>query len=439
LHPSGKIYISRDVLFDEYKFPYKSTTNIFENSSLPSPVSPHAHSSLLLLPTPPSHSHEPNDHHPSIISQTPHPLISSPNTINTPNSHSSSPLNDNSSDNSSVPVITSSTNHASTLNVHPMTTRAKSGISKPKVWTVTTTDTVPRTPQVAIDDPEWKHAMELEYNALIKNNTWTLVDPPLGVHIISCKWIFKNKYNSDGSLQRRKARLLARGFNQIEGIDYFDTFSPVVKLVTIRVVLSLAISHAWPIHQLDVNNAFLNGELNEIVYMDQSFGFSSNSHQVCRLHKAIYGLKQAPQPWYQKLSNTLVQLGFKPTISDPSLFTLTNSKFVLHILIYVDDILITGSSSQAIKNLITTLNNSFSLKDLGRLHYFLGIEAHWTPDGSLLLSQTKYIHQLLQKPTWSTQIPNLHLWSHRLNSPQMDPQFFKIQLSFGKLLVLSST
>lgn len=92
-----------------------------------------------------------------------------------------------------------------------------------------------------------------------------------------------------------------------------------------------------------------------------------------------------------------MQLGFKPTISDPSLFTFTNFKFVLHILIYVDDILITGSSSQAIKNLITTLNNSFSLKDLGCLHYFLGIEAHWTPDGSLLLSQTKYIHQLLQK------------------------------------------
>ena len=139
LHPSGKIYISRDVLFDEYKIPYKSTPNIFENSSLPYHVSPHAHPSLLLLPTPPSHSPKPNDHHPSIISQTPPPPTSSPNTINTPNSHSSCPPNDNSSDNSSVSIIASSTYHASTLNVHPMTTRAKSGISKPKVWTVTTT------------------------------------------------------------------------------------------------------------------------------------------------------------------------------------------------------------------------------------------------------------------------------------------------------------
>ena len=114
-----------------------------------------------------------------------------------------------------------------------MQTRAKSGVFKPKVWTTTVSDFVPVNPKTAIDDLEWKKDMDVEYDPLIKNNTWTLVDPPYDAHIIACKWIFKNKYNSDGSLQRRKAHLVAYEFDQIEGVDYFDRFSRVVRLVTI--------------------------------------------------------------------------------------------------------------------------------------------------------------------------------------------------------------
>ncbi|XP_020203543.1 uncharacterized protein LOC109789090 [Cajanus cajan] len=176
------------------------------------------------------------------------------------------------------------------------------------------------------------------------------------------------------------------------------TFSPVVRPVSIRVVLALAVSQGWPIHQIDVDNVFLNGELQEEIYMLQPQGFhKGNSNIVCKLRKAIYGLKQAPRAWFQKLTLTLIQLGFKQAKSDNSLFISTSRTTSIYILIYVDDIIITSNSSTTIQSLIQNLHQFFPLKDLGRLHHFLGIEVNSDGAGGIHLSQTKYLMDILDK------------------------------------------
>jgi histone deacetylase 1/2 len=152
----------------------------------------------------------------------------------------------------------------------------------------------------ALSDPKWKLAMDEEYSALLKNKTWHLVPSRPGTNIIDCKWVYKVKRRADGSIDRYKARLVAKGFKQRYGIDYEDTFSPVLKAATICLVLSIAVSRGWYLRQLDVKNAFLHGVLEEEVYMRQPPGFEEPSlmGHVCKLDKALYGLKQAPRAWY---------------------------------------------------------------------------------------------------------------------------------------------
>jgi histone deacetylase 1/2 len=178
----------------------------------------------------------------------------------------------------------------------------------------------------------------------------TIVPRPAGTNIVSCKWIFKIKQHSDGSLDKYKARLVARGFTQQYGIDYSDTFSPVVKPATVRLVLTLAVSRGWFLRQVDVSNAFLHGFLDEDVYMHQPPGFEDATHPsfVCKLQKSIYGLKQSPRAWYSRLSDKLQQLGFHPSTADTSLFVYCHDGTTIFMLVYVDDIVIAGSSSQAV-------------------------------------------------------------------------------------------
>ncbi|KAL5776888.1 hypothetical protein ACOSP7_009814 [Xanthoceras sorbifolium] len=285
-----------------------------------------------------------------------------------------------------------------------MQTRSKAGVFKPKVWIfekVAASDLAqiePSTIKQALQSPEWTQAMELEYKALQKNHTWSLVPPSSHHKVIGCKWVFKLKLKQDGSIERHKARLVAKGFHQTAGLDYFETFSPIVKPTAIRIVLSLAISFNWPIRQLDIHNAFLNGDLQEEVYMEQPPGFvnSSPPHFVCKLHKSLYGLKQSPRAWYTKLSGSLFHWGFRNSQVDTSMFILSAPSYIIIILVYVDDIIITGSSTSLLQQFTQALHSKFALKDLGDLSYFLGIQVSRSTS-TLHLSQTKYINDLIKK------------------------------------------
>ena len=188
-----------------------------------------------------------------------------------------------------------------------MVTRSKKDIFKPKIYSVTKE---PQSTDEALQNENWKITMIDEYYALLINNTWSLVDFLAGRKVIEYKWVFKAKENSDGSINKYKARLIAKGFHQTTRFDYTKTFSPVVKLTTIRMVLTITLSRNQKIQQLYINNAFLNGDLEEEVYMEQPKGFieKSTSHLVCKLHKSLYCLKQAPRAWFEKLYEALVGL-----------------------------------------------------------------------------------------------------------------------------------
>ncbi|KAK9089364.1 hypothetical protein Scep_028446 [Stephania cephalantha] len=177
---------------------------------------------------------------------------------------------------SHLPLSTDISESEVPLNTHPMITRSKDGIVMKKVFVATTTVPtieIPKTVELALKDPQWREAMEMEYKALIRTGTWSLVPASSSHNIVGNKWIFSIKKNSDGSVSRYKARLVAKGFKQMPGIDFDETYSPVVKASTIRVILTVAVQFGWSIRQLDINNAFLNGSLIEDVYTNQPLGF----------------------------------------------------------------------------------------------------------------------------------------------------------------------
>ncbi|KAM1480311.1 hypothetical protein ACFX2I_027472 [Malus domestica] len=243
----------------------------------------------------------------------------------------------------------------------------------------------------------WKFAMNEELKALNENKTWSITKLPKGMKTVGCRWVYKTKFKSDGSVERHKARLVARGFTQTYGLNYKETFAPVAKMNSVRVILSVAVNHDWPLFQMDVKNAFLHGELQEDVYMKLPPGHPQEGNDmVCKLHKAIYGLKQSPRAWYAKLSSVLEGVGFKRSNADSSLFVRDSSEGKLVVLIYADDLIVTGDSLTEIQRLKGLLHRKFAIKDLGTLKYFLGIEIASSSKG-LLLNQRKYILDLLQE------------------------------------------
>ncbi|KAL4557518.1 hypothetical protein LXL04_035699 [Taraxacum kok-saghyz] len=287
-------------------------------------------------------------------------------------------------------------------NTHPMTTRARLGIFKPtqklNLHTDSSSSPVPKSYSQAFQDPHWFQAMTDEYNALITNRTWVLVPRPPNANIVNCIWLFKKKHNADGSLARYKAHLVANGRRQRPGVDCDETFSPVVKPATIRTVLSLAISHHWPVHQLDVKNAFLHGHLQETVYMHQPPGFRDRSlpDHVCLLQKSLYGLKQAPRAWFHRFAEFITRFGFTNSKSDSSLFVYRQGAQIAYLLLYVDDIVLTASSSTLLQQVISTLSSEFAMTDLGALNYFLGIAVTRDSQG-MFLSQRKYAIEILER------------------------------------------
>lgn len=275
--------------------------------------------------------------------------------------------------------------------------------------THSTTDVEPSSFAKAQSLPMWQQAMQNEIDALHKNNTWTLVPPPLNANVVGNRWLYKIKRHADGSIERYKARLVAKGFTQEYGFDYTETFSPVVKPITIRTLLSIVVSGGWDISQLDISNAFLNGDLQETVYMVQPQGFIDphRPHYVCRLNKSLYGLRQSPRTWSQRLGTYLLTLGFKKSTADPSLFIYRTKSCVCFVLVYVDDVIITCSSSTLIQEFIHQLSKEFDLRNLGPLHYFLGIQVLKHSSG-IILTQQKYLLDTLisanmhESKPWST-------------------------------------
>ncbi|XP_019190535.1 PREDICTED: uncharacterized protein LOC109184994 [Ipomoea nil] len=240
--------------------------------------------------------------------------------------------------------------------------------------------------------------MDQEFNALLHNNTWRLVPPEPHMNIIGCKWVFCTKRIADGSVERYKARFVAKGFNQVAGEDFFDTFSPVVKPTTVRMLFSLAVSNSWTLHQLDVHNAFLNGHLAETVYMKQLPGYEDPAHpgHVCHLQRSLYGLKQAPPAWFKRLHDFLLSAGFSPSRTDASLFHYTSGTSRVFLLVYVDDIIMMGNEDALVDTMLRRLASAFKIRDLGKPSFCLGIETIAADDG-LVLSQRRYMTDLLNR------------------------------------------
>ena len=250
--------------------------------------------------------------------------------------------------------------------------------------------------QDALKDPKWSQAMNEEMEALEKNNTWELVPPPQGKRVVGCRWVYTIKHNADGSVNRYKARLVAKGYTQTYGVDYEETFAPVAKINTVRVLMSLAANLDWPLQQFDVKNAFLHGELSEEVYMDLPPGYeaSTRGRFVCKLNKSLYGLKQSPRAWFGRFSQAMRRFGYKQSNSDHTLFLKRCEGKLTALIIYVDDMIITGDNSEEVERLKDLLASEFEMKDLGSLKYFLGIEVARGSSG-IFLCQRKYVLDLL--------------------------------------------
>ncbi|CAL2279392.1 unnamed protein product [Prunus armeniaca] len=251
----------------------------------------------------------------------------------------------------------------------------------------------------AAQDQSWIKAMEDEIFMIEKNGTWELVNKPSDKQVIGVKWVFKTKLNLDGSMQKNKARLVAKGYVQKPGIDYNETFAPVARLDTIRTLIALAAQKGWKLYQLDVKSAFLNGKLQEEVYVEQPEGFvvQGKEDRVYRLHKALYGLKQAPRAWYGEIDSYFAECGFEKSLSEATLYAKTRGENdILIVSIYMDDIVYTGSNQGMLNEFKRDMKEKYEMTDLGLLHHFLGMGVIQTYS-SIFIHQRKYAFSLLNK------------------------------------------
>jgi Reverse transcriptase (RNA-dependent DNA polymerase)/gag-polypeptide of LTR copia-type len=250
------------------------------------------------------------------------------------------------------------------------------------------------------DWPRWREAIKKELEALELNGTWEVVERPPGTNVVSSKWVLHIKRNAEGKIDKFKARLVARRFTQIHGQDYFDTFAPVARLASFRTIVAIAARNDWPIDSFDFHSAYLNGELEEEVFMEQppSFEFANREKYVLKLKKALYGLKQGGRRWYETLTQMLTDMGFKRSDADHAVFYKLDKDSLTVLVIYVDDCAITGNSTLQIENTKRELQEKFRLTDMGPLSWMLGIAV--TQDRAartISLSQRSYIDTILSR------------------------------------------
>lgn len=267
--------------------------------------------------------------------------------------------------------------------------------------------------------------MDEEMASLKANKTWELVELPPGAKAIPAKWVYKIKRDEHGNIERYKARLVAKGFMQREGIDYTEVFAPVSKHTTLRALLAKVAEEGLVLHQLDVKTAFLNGDLEEEIYMVQPKGYEEGGRDtVCRLHKALYGLKQAPRAWYNKLRTELKSMDFEASDADSGLYFLHTENGTIWLLVYVDDILITGGTEEEVESVKAKIGEKFNVRDLGKSHRFLGMEIKYNKElGELKLSQEHMVKELVEK----------YGEEHKMKSVPMAPNV-KLTKDGGELL-----
>jgi hypothetical protein len=296
----------------------------------------------------------------------------------------------------------------------------------------------PRSLAEAKTRPDWKlweKAIEEELATLKEAGTWNLVDLPEGVNVVGSKWVFRAKKDAAGNVIRYKARLVAQGFSQVPGVDYFDTFAPVARLASIRTVLAFAATEDYETGQIDIKGAYLNGELtsNEVIHMKQPPGYVIPGRDggvlVCRLNKTLYGLKQSGRRWYQKLVEIMTKLGFKRSDVDQAVFYRRHGTVLIIVLVHVDDCTIVGNKQQLISAFKAQIAKHVEITDLGELHWILGIEVRRIrEERKIMLSQQSYIDSILRrygfedlKPVSIPMDPNIRLSSAQ--SPSSTEQF----------------
>jgi SOS response regulatory protein OraA/RecX len=246
-------------------------------------------------------------------------------------------------------------------------------------------DEEPTTFEEAVQKKQWKEAMIKEHQSIMKNDVCKIVPRPKEKSVLTSKWVYKIKHAVDESVDKYKERFVARGFSQKEGEDYNETFSSVSRYTSIRAIMSLATSMGWSLHQMDVKTTFLNGAIKEEVYIEQPQGFEVHSRDthVCRLKKVLYGLKQAPRAWYAKIDSYLMRLGFSKSNVDSNLYYKVVNNAPVILLLYVDDLFLIGEECLIIQ-CKKELASEFDMKDLGLMHYYLGLEV-WQKRGEVFL------------------------------------------------------
>jgi hypothetical protein len=258
--------------------------------------------------------------------------------------------------------------------------------------------TEPKIFEEASQDDDWIRAMNEEIDQIEKNNTWELVSRPGDKNVIGSKWVFKNKMNEKGKVVRNKSILVCKGYAQVEGQDFDETFAPVARLEAMRMFLAYSCHKKFKVYQMDVKSTFLNGDLEEEVYMEKPEGFSltDNPNYVCNLKKTLYGLKQAPRSWYYRLEKFLQEKGFKKGIVDINLYIKSKGDNLLVVLVYVDDIIFGCTNESFVQWFANSMKTEFEMSMIGELSYFLGLQVKQSSAG-IFISQEKYLKEMLKK------------------------------------------
>ena len=257
----------------------------------------------------------------------------------------------------------------------------------------------PTTFKEAVKEQKWLKAMDEEIAAIEKNNTWELTELPMGQRTIGVKWVYKTKLKENGEIDKYKARLVAKGYKQEFGVDYKEVFAPVSRLETIRLIIALAAQNSWHVFQLDVKSAFLHGELQEEVFIEQPPGYVKlgSEHKVYKLKKDLYGLKQAPRAWYSHIDAYFLKEGFRKCPYEHTLYTkIGDDGKMLMVCLYVDDLIYTGNDRVMFEKFKESMMLEFDMTDLGLLHYFLGLEVIQSDAGNFIC-QKKYVEEILER------------------------------------------